>query len=101
MGTVFLLHVQRERGRGDGDERQRTVPLFCQTPQHSLACCVPRAHNLVEVNKANLSGHGASLGMGLAWAYVHSALAQMRQAVVQLKKFRIPATATLMSVLLG
>lgn len=25
----------------------------------------------------------------------------MRQAVVQLKKFRIPATATLMSVLLG
>lgn len=31
----------------------------------------------------------------------HSALAQMRQAVVQLKKFRIPATATLMSVLLG
>lgn len=32
---------------------------------------------------------------------LHSALAQMRQAVVQLKKFRIPATATLMSVLLG
>lgn len=34
-------------------------------------------------------------------ADLHSALAQMRQAVVQLKKFRIPATATLMSVLLG
>lgn len=32
---------------------------------------------------------------------LHSALAQMRQAVVQLKKFRIPATATLISVLLG
>lgn len=35
------------------------------------------------------------------WGNLHSALAQMRQAVVQLKKFRIPATATLMSVLLG
>lgn len=32
---------------------------------------------------------------------LHSALAQTRQAVVQLKKFRTPATATLMSVLLG